>query len=121
MRRSPPTVADRAALSSRNSGPVNLTECATNIPFWTPSCLLALYNMDNYTAQATSNNSLGVVSYFGDCQSKTDLQNFFAEYRPEAVGEDFELLNINNATYGTVCEGEGTLDVEVRSVSKEKI
>lgn len=70
--------------------------------------------MANYTAQATSENKLGVVSYAGDCQNKTDLQNFFQQYRPEAVGADFEVLTVNNGTYGTECEGEGTLDVEVR-------
>ncbi|EIM81511.1 subtilisin-like protein [Stereum hirsutum FP-91666 SS1] len=93
-----------------SSSDVSITACATT--GWTPPCLLALYNMANYTAQATSENKLGVVSYAGDCQNKTDLQNVFQKYRPEAVGEDFDVLTVNNGTYGTECEGEGTLDVE---------
>lgn len=61
----------------------------------TITCLLELYNAVGYTASATSGNKIGITGYLEQFANKQDLQTFFADQRPEAVGFDFNTISIN--------------------------
>ncbi|KAF7792844.1 hypothetical protein EIP86_003945 [Pleurotus ostreatoroseus] len=61
----------------------------------TITCLLELYNAVGYNASAHSGNHIGITGYLEQFANKQDLQTFFADQRPQAVGSSFNTIFIN--------------------------
>ncbi|KAJ3537720.1 hypothetical protein NM688_g6636 [Phlebia brevispora] len=61
----------------------------------TITCLLELYNAVGYNASATSGNHIGITGYLEQFANEQDLQSFFADQRPQAVGSSFKTIFIN--------------------------
>jgi len=84
--------------------------CNTTI---TISCLKQLYNATSYQAQGRG--SVGITGYLEEFANIQDLQSFFAEQRPDAVGTNFTFFSvaggINNQTL-EASGGEAALDVQ---------
>ncbi|KAF5359013.1 hypothetical protein D9758_004874 [Tetrapyrgos nigripes] len=65
--------------------------CNTTI---TIDCLKQLYNID-YTPQVPKKNSIGITGYLEEFANIEDLQSFYAEQLPEAVGTSFKFVSVN--------------------------
>ncbi|KAF7981545.1 hypothetical protein HWV62_33141 [Athelia sp. TMB] len=102
----------RSALSRTSRPSANINASCSDLI--TPDCLRTLYKTDNYTVSAQSKNKLGIASYAGDYASNSDLQAFFAKYRPSAKGSNFTVLLVNGGQYNEsdTGGGEATLDVQ---------
>lgn len=61
----------------------------------TITCLLELYNAVGYTASAKIGNQIGITGYLEQFANIADLQLFFADQRPDALGSSFKLISIN--------------------------
>ncbi|THY97810.1 subtilisin-like protein [Aureobasidium pullulans] len=48
-------------------------------------CLRCLYGTMNYTAQVPERNMIGVTSYHGSVQRRSDIRQYLKKFRPEAV------------------------------------
>ncbi|KAF8514826.1 tripeptidyl peptidase A, partial [Hysterangium stoloniferum] len=63
----------------------------------TPTCLLQLYNATQYKVQSSEKgNQIAITSYLDQFANNADLQQFYTELRPEAVGSSFKVVSINN-------------------------
>lgn len=88
----------------------NSTNCSTTI---TPSCLRTLYKTDKYVPQATRWNKLGIAGYVGEYANRNDLQTFFRSFRPDAVGSNFTIVQINGGGDNQTQPGiEANLDIQ---------
>ncbi len=61
----------------------------------TVTCLQELYNAVGYVPSATIGNQIGITAYLEQYANIQDLQSFFAEQRPDAVGSNFTFISIN--------------------------
>ncbi|KAG6888473.1 hypothetical protein C0995_008046 [Termitomyces sp. Mi166 len=79
----------------------------------TISCLRGLYNTTNYVPTATSVNKLGVAGYLGEFANRADLQTFFKNFRPDAVGSNFSTVLVNGGLDNQNEPGvEANLDIQ---------
>jgi tripeptidyl-peptidase-1 len=78
--------------STMNTNGTISPSCQTSI---TPACLRALYNTENYVPTETSRNSLGVAGYLNQYASRADLQIFLQKFRPDAVGSNLTVVQVN--------------------------
>lgn len=60
----------------------------------TISCLQQLYNLGNYTASDTPENSIGITGYLGQYANLEDLQSFYTAYRSDAVNSSFTFISV---------------------------
>lgn len=85
--------------------------CQTAI---TPACLKELYNVGNYTPQASSGSTVGFGSFLGESALYSDLFDF--EELFDIPTQNFSVVLIANATNDqdpdTASYGEADLDVE---------
>ncbi|KAH8830289.1 subtilisin-like protein [Flagelloscypha sp. PMI_526] len=104
-------VFDKAKLKA-NIGDNAALVCDTNNI--TLSCLAELYNYQGYVPSAHK-NSIGITGYLEQYANIADLEQFYAEQRPEAVGTSFKYFSVNGGendqTPGTA-GAEANLDVQ---------
>lgn len=85
------TSAPAISVPSASGGQVDAS-CNTTI---TVSCLKQLYNAVGYTPLNNTGNQIAATGYLDQFADLADLQSFFAEEVPEAVGSTFDLVSIN--------------------------
>lgn len=59
----------------------------------TINCLKQLYNIGNFTPSAAG-NSIGITGYLEQYANDADLQSFYADQVPQAVGSSFEVISV---------------------------
>lgn len=79
-----------AAFVDPVSGVTVDASCNTTI---TVKCLQQLYNAVGFTPSA-KNNSIGITGYLGQFANKQDLQTFYADQRPDALGSSFKFISV---------------------------
>jgi tripeptidyl-peptidase-1 len=72
------------------SGTVVDASCNTTI---TISCLQQLYNAVGFTP-SSKGNSVGITGYLEENANIQDLQSFYADQRPDALGSSFEFFSV---------------------------
>lgn len=81
----------------------------------TITCLQQLYNAVGYVPSATNGNKIAVTGYLEQFANHADLQQFFKEQRPDAVGSNFSTIFINGGQNNqslAAAGGEADLDVQ---------
>jgi len=61
----------------------------------TIDCLQELYNFRSYTPAAPKQNAIGIASYLEQYINNQDLQDFYQDQRPEAVGSGYRLISVH--------------------------
>ncbi|TFK64203.1 tripeptidyl peptidase A [Pluteus cervinus] len=101
------------ALGSITNPATGLTVDASCNQTITISCLNQLYNAVGYKQSSTSKNSIGVTGYVGEYANLADLQQFYAEQRPDARGSSFRFISVNGGLNDQSKPGfEANLDVQ---------
>ncbi|KAH6914776.1 tripeptidyl peptidase A [Coprinopsis sp. MPI-PUGE-AT-0042] len=81
----------------------------------TVSCLAQLYKTVGYVPKVPEKNSIGITGYLEQFANEQDLQTFYAEQVPAAVGSSFKFISIsgglNNQTLSEA-GAEANLDVQ---------
>lgn len=85
------TNGDLAPIVDATSGVTVDASCNENI---TISCLQQIYNAVDFVPSAR-NNSIGITGYLNQSANVADLQQFFAEQRPDAVNSTFQFISVN--------------------------
>lgn len=99
-----------------DSRPGEMSTLANCDRFITPDCLRALYKLP-VNRDANSNNSLGVVEYTPQAYVAADLDRFFRNFTPGAVGQRPVLNGIDGGFVQTTnrsfnFNGESNLDLQ---------
>jgi tripeptidyl-peptidase I len=84
-----------AASTPTSNGSNDMQSCVDRI---TPDCLRALYNIPQATSKPSPDNSFGVVEYSPDTYNEADLDAFFRNYTPAAVGQRPIFKSINGGS-----------------------
>lgn len=63
----------------------------------TISCIQQLYNAVGFKPSAKNGNQIGITGYLEQFANIADLQQFYAEQRPDAVNSTFKVISINGA------------------------
>ncbi|KZT24082.1 subtilisin-like protein [Neolentinus lepideus HHB14362 ss-1] len=67
--------------------------CNTTV---TPACLQVLYSTEGYVPQAAEKgNKIGVAGYLEQYVSFADLQTFFTQFRPDAMGTNVTVVSVD--------------------------
>ncbi|KAL9713097.1 hypothetical protein Ac2012v2_004338 [Leucoagaricus gongylophorus] len=105
-----PTLKPSTAAIDIGNGVMVDPSCNTTI---TVDCLKQLYNATNFEAEG--NGSIGITGYLEQFANIQDLQTFFAEQRPDAVGSNFTFISVaggsNNQSLAAA-GAEANLDVQ---------
>ncbi|KAH9008252.1 tripeptidyl peptidase A [Lactarius hengduanensis] len=83
-------------ISVEGSGVTVDASCNTTI---TVSCLKQLYNAVGYVPKATNKNAIALTGYLEEFANFADLQKFYADQVPAAVGSSFDVVLINGLCY----------------------
>ncbi|TFK66565.1 tripeptidyl peptidase A [Pluteus cervinus] len=79
----------------------------------TVPCLAQLYNSTGYIPSARPDNAIGITGYLGEYANTADLQQFYAEQRPDAVNSSFKFISVNGGINNQSEPGyEANLDVQ---------
>ncbi|KAK2466005.1 hypothetical protein APHAL10511_001646 [Amanita phalloides] len=81
----------------------------------TVNCLYQLYNAVGYKPLAKGGNSIGITGYLGQYANIEDLQSFYREQRPDALGTNFDFVSVNggiNSQNKSLAGSEANLDVQ---------
>ncbi|KAJ7587437.1 tripeptidyl peptidase A [Mycena floridula] len=92
-KKAPELVSDTQGAAPYHNPSTGVTvnaSCANSI---TIDCLKQLYNVD-YTPKIPTKNSIGVASFLDFYANFQDLQLFYAEQVPQAVGSSFDVVSI---------------------------
>jgi tripeptidyl-peptidase I len=93
-------VAPPINVPSASGGKVDAS-CNTTI---TISCLQQLYNAVGYVPSATNGNQIGITGYLDQFANLQDLQDFYADQRPDALNSSFKFISINGIIHiGAPC------------------
>jgi len=77
----------------------------------TIGCLQELYNFRTYQPVASEQNAIGIASYLEEYINDQDLQDFYKEQRPEAVGSRYQLISVHGeCSLFTLFEDEPDVD-----------
>ena len=68
----------------------------------TITCIQQLYNAVGFTPSATNGNKIGITGYLEQFANEQDLQTFFADQRPDAVGSTFTTVLVNGALFRVI-------------------
>jgi tripeptidyl-peptidase-1 len=68
--------------------------CNTTI---TLSCLQQIYNFVGYKP-SSKNNSIGITGYLDEYANLQDLQSFYADQRPDALGSSFKFVSVKGVS-----------------------
>lgn len=60
-----------------------------------PECLRQLYDFASYRPSTNAGNSIAVTGYLEEYANRDDLQQFYAQYEPDAVNSTFEFVSIH--------------------------
>ncbi|TFK55639.1 tripeptidyl peptidase A [Heliocybe sulcata] len=105
--------ATSSAASIRSaSGTVVDASCNSTI---TITCLKELYNATGYNSSATNGNTIGITAYLEQYANYMDLQDFYAQQRPDAVNSTFNFVSVNGGQNNQTASAAGVeadLDVE---------
>ena len=63
----------------------------------TITCLQRLYGTAGYTPLAGTSNQIGITGFLGEFANIVDLQLFYANQTPDALGSDFTFIPINGS------------------------
>ncbi|KAG6857498.1 hypothetical protein H0H87_002123 [Tephrocybe sp. NHM501043] len=86
------------------------SNCSTSI---TPACLRDLYHTAGYKPTQAHVNKLGVAGFLDEFANYADLQTFFKQLRPDAVGSNFTTVQINGGGADQNKPGvEANLDIQ---------
>jgi tripeptidyl-peptidase-1 len=69
--------------------------CNTTI---TINCLQQLYNVVGYKPTNKS-NSIGITGYLDEYANQQDLQSFYADQRPDALGSSFKFFSVKGVSF----------------------
>ncbi|KAA1477121.1 subtilisin-like protein [Dentipellis sp. KUC8613] len=85
--------------------------CNTTV---TPACLQALYRTEGYVPKAAEKgNRIGIAGYLEQFVNFADLQNFFRQFRPDAVGANVTVMLVDGGLNDQTMPGtEANLDVQ---------
>lgn len=87
----PPPWLPGANISLPNGLSVNAS-CNSTI---TLTCLRELYNATDAKASPSNGNEIGITGYLNTFANKQDLQLFYADQRPDALGSSFKTVSVN--------------------------
>ncbi|KAH9059566.1 subtilisin-like protein [Lactarius vividus] len=90
--------SDRA-VQSKSGGPATILSSRERVDSVTPSFLRWLYATETYIPIALEENVLGILGFFGDYPSPSDLVEFMYRYRPEATDARVHVVDVNNGGY----------------------
>lgn len=76
------------------SGTVVDNSCNSTI---TVTCINELYNVTDFNASATNGNAIGLTGYLEQFANFQDLQDFYADQLPQAVGTNFSVELVNGS------------------------
>lgn len=54
-----------------------------------------MYNFVGYTPSSNTGNSIGITGYLGQYANIQDLQLFYADQRPDALGSSYTYYSVN--------------------------
>jgi tripeptidyl-peptidase-1 len=100
-------VLQNASSTSAPGAPVP-SSCSATI---TPACLRRLYNTLSYEPQAPLSNQLGITGYLNQFASHSDLTEFLARFRVDALPAQFPVVRVNGGM-----DNQNQPGVEVRPV-----
>lgn len=69
--------------------------CNTTV---TITCLKELYNAVGFNSSASNGNKIGITGYLGEFANIQDLQQFYADQRPDALNSSFQFISVNGAS-----------------------
>ncbi|KAH8977865.1 subtilisin-like protein [Lactarius hatsudake] len=99
-------------ISVEGSGVTVDPSCNTTI---TVSCLKQLYNAVGYVPKATNKNAIALTGYLEEFANFADLQQFYADQVPAAVGSSFDVVLINGGQNNqTLDEAGPEADLDVQ-------
>lgn len=110
-------VADAKTVTGQYRNPDNavVVDKACNVSI-TVNCLKQLYNVPlDYKPKAAQKNSIAITSYLEQFANLADLQSFYADQVPQAVGTSFKLISVNggqNDQNGSLAGIEANLDTQ---------
>ena len=110
-----PNEESDAASTPTSNGSNDMQSCVDRI---TPDCLRALYNIPQATSKPSPDNSFGLVEYNPNTYIETDLDAFFGNYTPAAVGQRPIFESVNSGSIDTddptdfQYNGESNLDLQ---------
>lgn len=61
----------------------------------TVECLKELYNAIGVVASPSNGNEIGITAYLSQFANIKDLQLFYADQRPDALGSTFKFVSVN--------------------------
>jgi len=94
-------------------GPSGLAVPASCNSKITPSCLMQLYGTAGYKPKSLKTNSIGIAGYLDEFANRADLKTFVKEFRPDAVGATFQILQFNGGGNNQSDPGvEANLDIQ---------
>lgn len=79
-------------------------DCNNNINI---KCLQQIYNIGRYKSSAHNGSRIGITGYLEQFANIEDLQSFYKEQRPDAVGSSFDTISV----HGTSCLGDLFLQI----------
>lgn len=61
----------------------------------TITCLQQLYNAVGFTPSGKTKNQIGITGYLEQFANIADLQQFYADQRPDALNSTFKFISVN--------------------------
>ncbi|PWY75403.1 tripeptidyl peptidase [Aspergillus heteromorphus CBS 117.55] len=110
MRSNPSEIDERFLAAATRAQ--NNSHCDSTI---TPQCLKDLYNIGTYKADANSGSKVAFASFLEEYARYADLARFEQQLAPEAVGQNFTVVQFNgglNNQSATGDSGEANLDLQ---------
>ena len=90
-----PNEESDAASTPTSNGSNDMQSCVDQI---TPDCLRALYNIPQATSKPSPDNSFGIVEYSPNTYIEADLDAFFGNFTPAAVGQRPIFKSVNSGS-----------------------
>ncbi|KAJ7658518.1 peptidase S8/S53 domain-containing protein [Mycena rosella] len=90
----------------------DFTSCVSVVD---PPCVRKLFNIGNYTPDATLNNRIGVAGYLDIWARPDSLALYLADYVPESIGSNYtmDVVNITGPFQTSTVSDEGNLDTQM--------
>ncbi|KAJ7292723.1 tripeptidyl peptidase A [Mycena rebaudengoi] len=94
---------------------LNQSDFKSCIDIVDPPCVRKLYNIGNYTPDASLNNRIGVAGYLDIWARADSLTLYLNDYIPESIGSNytFDVMNITGPFDINPVSNEGNLDTQL--------
>ncbi|KAJ7465954.1 tripeptidyl peptidase A [Mycena latifolia] len=106
-----------AHLSQLEKRPVvlNQSDFTSCVSIVDPPCVRKLYNIGNYTPDASLDNRIGVAGYLDIWARPDSLTLYLNDYVPESIGSNytFDVVNITGPFKADTVSNEGNLDTQL--------